>query len=136
MNEHPFCSELPSTQKASSCVSYNNCGELNFEFPMKPLTCTSPMAPRSCPFAPLSDTHVVRSEGSPNCSHTCFAITWASFLVSNNQQPFLKYLLGRHLVLCCSRLIHVLICYIVILFQLLTHERLHHELFHVLLFQF
>ena len=44
-----------------------------------------------------------------------------------------EFLLGRHLVLCGSRLIHVLICHIVILFQLLTHQRLHHELFHVLL---
>ena len=136
MNEHSFVRSCFPLRRHRLCVRCNHCCELNFDFfPMKPLICISPMASRSCPFAPLSVTHVVCSEGSPNCSHTCFAITWVSFLVSNHQQHSPEFLLGRHLVLCCSRLIHVLTCHIVILFQLLTHQRLHHELFHVLLFQ-
>ena len=59
------CLPLRRHRLASRATTAVNCTLI---FPMKPLSWTSPMAPRSCPFSPLSVTFVVCSGGSPNCS--------------------------------------------------------------------
>ena len=96
-----LCSELCSTLKASSRVSYNHCCELNFDF-------SNEMAPRSCPVAPLSVTSVVCSVGSLPAVPThalashgrqplCQTTRWS--------QPSPEFLLGRCLVLNRSLLL-------------------------------
>ena len=80
-----MCSELSSTQEASSRVSCNHCFELNFDLSNETSDLNFAISPRSCPFAFRSVTFAVCSAGSHNCPHTHLGIICVSAPVSNNK---------------------------------------------------
>ena len=96
-----LCSELRSTQKVSSRFSCNHCGELNFDLLNEILTGTSPMGPRSCPFAPSALLLLFAAKALPTVPTHASASRERRLLYRTTRwsPPSPEFSLGKHLVL-------------------------------------